>query len=119
MITRAGNVQFTIQHIKVSLQVTQSLNLSQKLKINSLDLDIGNIQIRCAGLGTADYLIEFFVNVLPNLLRYQIMDALEKPLMRKIQEKVDKIDVENLVKNKYREYQQRGAIKMDFINDLL
>lgn len=113
MITRAGNVQFTVQHIKVLFEIEQPLDLSKKIKINDLQLDLGNIQIRCSGLGTADYLVEFFVNVMPNLLRYQIMDALEKPLMRKIQDFTDKIDVEKLVKEKLDEYQKTGTVNME------
>lgn len=68
MITRGGNLQFTVQHIKVLFEVTQPLDLSRKLQINDLQLDLGNIQIRSSGLGTADYLVEFFINVIPNLV---------------------------------------------------
>lgn len=53
------------------------------------------------------------MNITPNLLRYQIMDALEKPVMRKIQEFTDKIDVEKLVKDKLVEYQKTGTVKID------
>lgn len=113
MITRAGNIQFTVQHIKVFLEVTQPLNLNKKLQINDLQLDIGNIQIRCNGMGTFDYLVEFFINVVPNLLRYQITDALEKPLMRKIQEFTDRIDVEKFAKQKLNEFQKTGSVKLD------
>lgn len=113
MITRGGSIQFTLQHIKVLFEVTQPLDLTKKLQINDLQLDLGNIQIRSSGLGTADYLVEFFVNVMPNLLRYQIMDALEKPMMRKIQEFTDRIDVEKLVKEKFKEYRETGSVKLD------
>lgn len=113
MITRGGSIQFTVQHIKVLFEVTQPLDLTKKLQINDLQLDLGNIQVRSSGLGTADYLVEFFVNVMPNLLRYQIMDALEKPMMRKIQEFTDRIDVEKLVKEKFKEYRETGAVKLD------
>lgn len=112
MITRAGNLQFTVHHIKAMFEVAQPLNLEKRLKLNDLQLDLGNIQIRSSGLGTADYLVELFVNVLPNLLRYQIMDALEKPLIRKIQEFTDKIDVEQLVKQKLEEYRKTGTINL-------
>lgn len=92
--------------------ITQPLDLSKKLQINDLQLDLGNIQVRSSGLGTADYLVEFLVNILPNLLRYQIMDALEKPLMKKIQEFTNKIDVEKLVKENLEEYRKTGSFKM-------
>lgn len=112
MITRAGSLHFTVQHIKMLFVITQPLDLSKKLQINDLQLDLGNIQVRSSGLGTADYLVEFLVNILPNLLRYQIMDALEKPLMQKIQDFTNKIDVEKLVKENLEEYRKTGTFKM-------
>lgn len=112
MITRAGAVQFTVQHIKVAFELMQPLNLGKKLKIEDLQLDLGNIQIRSSGLGTIDYAVELLVNILPNVLRYQIMDALEKPLMKKLQEVADKIDVESLLKNNYEIYRQTGKITL-------
>lgn len=62
-------------------------------------MEIGNIQIRSDGAGTLDYVIEFAINVIPNLLRYQIMDALEYPARVKIQDEFNKINVERLIKD--------------------
>lgn len=45
MITRSGNVQFSVQHIKVMFQITQPMDLGQRVEINDLQLDLGNIQI--------------------------------------------------------------------------
>lgn len=56
-----------------------------------------------------DYIIEFLVNVIPNLLRYQIMDALENPAKAKIQEAMNQINVENLIREKVDEYEQTGG----------
>lgn len=56
-------------------------------------------QVRSDGAGLSDYLIEFAINVLPNLLRYQIMDALENPAKIKIQDEMNKINVEKLIKD--------------------
>ena len=116
MITRTGTVQFTVQHLKLAYVVSQTLDVRNRPQINDLQLDLGNIQIRCDGTGTLDYFIEFFVNVLPNLLRYQIMDALENPIKKKIQEIMDKIDVERLIKEKVPEFQKDGMnMNFDFI----
>lgn len=49
------------------------------------------------GAGTMDYVIELVVNVLPNVLRYQIVDALENPIKQRVQATLDEIDVEKLV----------------------
>lgn len=117
-ITRSGSIQFSVQHLKVMFQVSQPLDLRKKLKFDDLQVDLGNIQIRSNGLGTADYLVEFFVNVLPNLLRYQIVDALEKPILRKLQDFADQIDMEKLVKEKFTEYRQTGTVNMNVKQEL-
>ncbi|KAJ6647740.1 hypothetical protein Bhyg_02963, partial [Pseudolycoriella hygida] len=101
MITRAGNVQFTIDHLNALFEINQSLDLRKRPQIKDLQLELGNIQVRCDGAGTLDYVTEFLVNILPNLLRYQIMDALENPAKLRIQQMMNKIDVESVIKEKY------------------
>lgn len=75
---------------------------------------MGNIQVRCDGAGTLDYIMEFVVNVLPNLLRYQIMDALENPIKMRIQEKFNSIDVEQAIKDNIDKFQADGKMSFDF-----
>lgn len=63
-------------------------------------------QIRSEGAGTFDYIIEFVINFLPNLLRYQIMDAIEVPVRAKIQDEFNQINVERLIRSKIPEIEQ-------------
>lgn len=65
--------------------------------------------MRSDGAGTLDYVIELLVNILPNLLRYQIMDALENPAKMRIQEEFNKINIEKILKQKVPEYERLGA----------
>lgn len=58
-----------------------------------------------------DYFVEFISNVIPNLLRYQIMNALETPVKAMIQETMNIMNVEHLIKAKLREYERRGDVK--------
>ncbi|XP_063695478.1 uncharacterized protein LOC134826900 [Culicoides brevitarsis] len=113
MVTRAGHVKFTVQHFKVSVVLRQSLDLRNRAKLDDLQLELGNIQVRCDGAGTLDYVLELVVNILPNLLRYQIMDALENPIRSRIQDEMDKIDVEKVLKEKVLEYEKLG-VNMNF-----
>lgn len=72
--------------------------------------------MRSDGAGTFDYVVEFLVNVIPNLLRYQIMDALENPIRTRIQDEMDKIDVEKLIKNNlpaFEKMKENSQITMD------
>lgn len=69
-------------------------------------MELGNIQVRFDGAGTLDYIVEFAVNVLPNILRYQIMDAIETPVRRRIQEELDYIDLEQLIMENAEKYDE-------------
>lgn len=113
MVTRIGHVKFTVQHIKVAFELSQSLDLRKRAKLQDLQLELGNIQVRCDGAGTLDYVLEVIVNILPNLLRYQIMDALENPIRMRIQDVLNKIDVEKILKEKVVEYERDGNINLD------
>lgn len=99
MMSRAGKLKFTIDYFHVEVFLSQTLDIRNKPVINDIQLDLGNIQIRCDGAGTLDYLIEFGVNVLPNLLRYQIMDALEGPTKKYIQAQLNMVNLEEEINN--------------------
>lgn len=45
MITRSGNVQFTIDHIKAFFEINQSLDMRRRPEIKDLQLELGNIQV--------------------------------------------------------------------------
>ncbi|XP_037820487.1 uncharacterized protein LOC119609686 [Lucilia sericata] len=114
LVSRVGHVQFTVQHIRITVSVSQALDTRKRPVINDLQIDLGNIQVRCDGAGTLDYIMEFVVNVLPNLLRYQIMDALENPIKMRIQEKFNTIDVEQAIKDNIDKFQADGKMSFDF-----
>ncbi|XP_054010122.1 uncharacterized protein LOC128893298 [Hylaeus anthracinus] len=96
-LSRAGTVSFTIQYFRVQLKLSQPLDTRKRPALEELELELGNIQTRVHGAGTIDYIIEAGVNILPNLLRYQIMDAIERPLKRRLQLEVQKIDIEKVI----------------------
>lgn len=99
-LSRAGTVSFTVQYFRVQIKLGQPMDTRKKPRIVELDLELGNIQARIHGAGTIDYLLEAGINVLPNLLRYQIMDAIEGPLKRRIQVELNKVNVEKLIYEK-------------------
>lgn len=98
VLSRAGTASFSVEYLRVQLNASQSMDTRKRPQLDDLQLQLGNVQLRFDGLGTIDYVLELAVNVLPNLLRYQIMDAIERPLTRKIQSELDKVDVERLLK---------------------
>ncbi|RVE47053.1 hypothetical protein evm_008335 [Chilo suppressalis] len=111
LMSRAGTASFSVEYVSGRLILAQPLDTRKKPEFRDLDLEVGNIQVRCDGAGTLDYVIELVVNILPNLLRYQIMDALENPIKEKMQQELDKINVEETIKQelpKLDEMQEQG-----------
>ncbi|GLV40736.1 uncharacterized protein CBL_13762 [Carabus blaptoides fortunei] len=100
MISRAGTLSFTIDYFNVQIVLSQTLDTRNHPVLEDIQLEMGNIQVRCNGAGTVDYLIEFGVNVFPNLLRYQIMDAIESPIKKYIQDQLNRVNVEEIIKEK-------------------
>ncbi|KAK7862001.1 hypothetical protein R5R35_013541 [Gryllus longicercus] len=97
LLSRAGTASFSVDYLHVMVNVSQPLDTRKTAKLEALDLKLGNIQARMEGAGTLDYVAEFVVNILPNVLRNQIVNALEEPLKRKIQEHLNKTDVSELI----------------------
>lgn len=74
--------------------------------------------MRSDGAGTFDYVIEFVINIIPNLLRYQIMDALENPAKAKIQQEMNKLNVERLIKDNIPNIEKLNQNYTITLNDL-
>ncbi|XP_043282280.1 uncharacterized protein [Venturia canescens] len=110
MFSRAGTVSFTIQYFRVQLKLSQPLDTRKRACLEDLNLELGNIQARIHGAGTLDYILEASVNVIPNILRYQIMDAVEGPIKRRVQEELDKVDVEKLIHDKIPEIAEQARL---------
>ncbi|KAH0540334.1 uncharacterized protein LOC123259348 isoform X1 [Cotesia glomerata] len=96
-LSRAGTISFTVQYLRMQMKLIQPVDTRKRASLEELNFELGNIQTRIHGAGTLDYIIEAGVNILPNLLRYQIMDAIEGPIKNRIQEEINKIDVEKLI----------------------
>jgi len=97
IMSRAGTASFSVEYLKVEIALSQTMDTRNAPQLDDIQLELGNIQIRCDGAGTIDYIVEFAINVLPNLLRYQIMDALESPLKMRIQEALNTVNVEEVI----------------------
>lgn len=91
----SGTLEFNLEYITAAVKVGQPANLDKGVTIDELDLEVGNIAVLSDGVGTADYIIEAFVNVVPNLIRKPVIDALEDPIKNIVQEEVRKaLDIE-------------------------
>lgn len=73
------------------------MDTRKRATLDDLKLYLGNIQARMTGTGTFDYVVELVINVLPNLLRQQILDAVDGHLREVIQLELDRMDFEELI----------------------
>ncbi|KAL3289518.1 hypothetical protein HHI36_022935 [Cryptolaemus montrouzieri] len=94
---KKGKLEFTIDYFTVKVNASQSTNTDFPPKLEDIDLELGNIQIRFDGTGSLDYLVELGINVMPNLIRYQIMDALRQPVKTRIQEAMNQVNIRSLI----------------------
>lgn len=111
LVSRNGQAQFSVEHISVGVDVSQALDTRKHPQINDLQIKLGNIQVRMDGAGTIDYVTEFLVNILPNILRYQITDAIENPIRTRIQEKFNQINVEEAIKKNFHKFEAMASGK--------
>ncbi|XP_072936197.1 uncharacterized protein [Epargyreus clarus] len=111
MISRVGTASFSVKYINGRIILAQPVDTRKNPKLVDLNLDVGNIQIRSDGAGTIDYILECAINIIPNLLRYQIVTMLETPMLWKIQQELNEFNVEEAIKQelpKIDEIQKRG-----------
>ncbi|CAG7831107.1 unnamed protein product [Allacma fusca] len=97
MLKRKGALEFNLEYLTVAVKVRQPANLDLPPSIEELNLDIGNIAVLSDGAGTLDYIVEAMFNVLPNLFRSQIINALEGPVSKAIEEEVRKVNIESMI----------------------
>lgn len=106
LVSRTGKITFDIEYLGGDVRVNQSLDTRRRPNLESLHITLGNFQLQFDGAGTLDYVIEALVNILPNLLRNQIMLAVEEPLKIKIQEIFNEIDVEKEIYKQVEEFEK-------------
>ncbi|XP_073999227.1 uncharacterized protein isoform X2 [Rhodnius prolixus] len=99
LLSNYGSTSFSVDYLEVNTKINQSLNVRNPPKLIELQLSLGNIQLRMNGLGTLDYVLELLANVVPNLLRYQLLDAIEGLLLRRIQDTLDLVDIEKEIES--------------------
>ncbi|XP_045482520.1 uncharacterized protein LOC123686436 [Harmonia axyridis] len=97
IIGKQGRVEFTVEYFTIKVNASQSTNTDFPPRLEDIQLELGNIQLRFDGTGSLDYLVELGINVMPNLIRYQIMDALEGPVRTRIQEALNQVNIKSLI----------------------
>nr|XP_026485028.1 uncharacterized protein LOC113392701 [Vanessa tameamea] len=98
-LIKTGTVSFSVEYIQARFVLALALNKIKSVEFRALQLDVGNIQIGSDGTGTLDYIIELSANILPTLLRYQLIEAMETPIRWLVQHKIDNLNLEEVIIN--------------------
>lgn len=94
---RSGESNFTVQHVQIEAKVKQSVDSRKPPYLEDLQVETGPIIIKMDRNGNFDYIVEMVVKMLPRMLRYIIIDALEEPLKIKIQKEIlNKISIDQV-----------------------
>lgn len=96
-LVKYGKTNFVVDHLQVRALVTQSLDVRKKPQLKDLDLELGWVKVTMDSPMSLNMMIEGVINAFPRLIRHIIVDTLEQPLKEKIQEILDKINVESIV----------------------
>lgn len=85
---------------------------------NDLQVELGNIQVRCDGAGTACYVVEAAANLLPNLLRYQIVNAIENPMRKRIQERLNHVNMGKVIIDSVQDFENNSFNTLYHLRDV-
>lgn len=117
LMSKTGTIKFDIEYIEGEIKVNQSLDTRNRPNLEYLHITLGNFQFQFDGAGTLDYIVEAFVNIMPNILRNQIMLAIEEPLRVTVQEIFNEIDVEKRIIDNVQQFEKMSTSQTDIQTD--
>lgn len=93
-VSRKGGVHFSIRDLNLLLRVTQQNKLNSHPQITELKIvNLQKIVLDMDGLGSFDFLIEFFTNFFTNVFKKQFALITETQLKRIIQKNLEKVQL--------------------------
>lgn len=95
---RKAQSNFTVEHVQIEAKVNQSIDSRKSPILEDLQVETGPVNVKMDRNGKFDYLVEMLVPMLPKMLRYVIIDALEDPIKEMVQRDVlDHISIEQVI----------------------
>lgn len=89
-----------MQDVAIKVKLEKRLNSQENgTRVETIEMKIGSVNLLSEGIGAVKYIMETFMNVVPDTFRQKITDAAEYRLLKVIEEEVQKIDLEELVED--------------------
>jgi len=93
-----SHLEVEVEGVSVWVEVHQSLDLREKMVLQRVHVELGEVSVLSTGESSLSYVLEATGSGLVNLLREYLTRALDKLLMKVIQRRMDAIDVDGLVR---------------------
>lgn len=107
LLSNRGILNFKVQDVAVKVKLEKRFNSQENLtRVESIEMKIGSVNMVSEGIGAVKYIMETFMNVVPDTFRQKITDAAEYRLLKVIEDEVQKIDLEELVEDDMSESQE-------------
>ena len=95
---RKAQSNFTVEHVQIEAKINQSIDSRKPPILEDLQVETGPVNVKMDRNGNFDYLVELLAPMLPKMLRYLLIDALEDPIRDMIQRDVlSHISIEQII----------------------
>jgi len=94
---QSGMMSFTVEGADIFVRLSRPMNIDLPTTIEDLDIELGAVSMIFNGGWYLDYVVQFVANVVPNLLRGVIMDAVEYVIQSYAQRYLDELDLERII----------------------
>ncbi|ODN04164.1 hypothetical protein Ocin01_02485 [Orchesella cincta] len=101
LLSHRGVLNFIVHDISIKVKLERRLGGSQEntTQVETIDMKVGSVKLLSDGIGAVKYIMETFLNVVPDSFRQKITDAAEYRILKVIEEKISQIDLEQLVED--------------------
>jgi len=108
LLTHRGVLNFNVQDISMKVKLEKRLGDSQENQthVEKIDMRIGSVKIISDGIGAVKYIMETFLNVVPDSFRQKITDAAEYRILKVIEDEISQIDLEQLAEDETSESEE-------------
>ncbi|CAL8116050.1 unnamed protein product [Orchesella dallaii] len=108
LLTHRGVLNFNVHDISMKVRLEKRLGESQenRTQVETIDMKVGSVKLVSDGIGAVKYIMETYLNVVPDSFRQKIKDAAEYRILKVIEDEISQIDLEQLAEDEISESEE-------------
>ncbi|XP_068216330.1 uncharacterized protein [Palaemon carinicauda] len=87
-----SSLEILADYVEITIEIHLQSRLINPPTLRLLEFDIGNIETKVSGLGSASYIAEAVLDIVQNLSRDQIQKRMQKDFWKLLQSQLNKLD---------------------------